>query len=57
VLKPPSECLCRLPDDMSLLCLECPRRWLWGVLDTEDPGWENDGEVYCGCETGGGAAC
>jgi hypothetical protein len=43
--------------EISLLCLECPRRRLDGVLDTEDPPCENGGEVYCGCELGGGAAC
>jgi hypothetical protein len=27
------------------------------VLDTEDPVCEKGGEVYCGCDVGGGAAC
>lgn len=62
-MKPP---VCRLDgrpyessprEDMSLLCLECPLRRLEGVFETDDPVCEKGGEVYCGCEVGGGAGC
>lgn len=43
--------------ETSLRFLECPRRLLDGVPDTEDPVCENEGEVYCGNDVGCGAGC
>jgi hypothetical protein len=43
--------------ERSLRFLECPRRRLEGVFETDEPVCEKDGDVYCGWEVGSGAGC